>query len=130
MESAKKTVQEELMQLGKDWDKAIVANDAEAIGRFMSADWVIVGTEGGITGKEKFLEFIRAGDLLHEKMEFDDIRVKVYDNAAIITSRGTSAGTYKGNPFSYFEWSTSVFTRENDSWICVYTMLTPAQVPG
>ena len=34
---------EELTRLEEDWGRAMVQNDAEAIGRFMADDWVIIG---------------------------------------------------------------------------------------
>jgi ketosteroid isomerase-like protein len=120
-------IAKELKQLGRQWDEAIVNNDALEIGRFMAADWVIVGTEGGITTKPNFLDFIKSGDLHHNKMDFEDIRVKIYENSAIVISRGTSSGTYKGEPFSYYEWSTNVYIKNDGYWLCVLTMLTPAE---
>ena len=65
----------ELSQFGKDWDKAIEMNDVSAIAQFMSDDWVIIGTDGGITPKNTFLGFISSGDLKHTKMEFEDLRL-------------------------------------------------------
>ena len=38
----------ELLQIISDWDRAMVANDADAIGSFIAADWVIVGSDGSI----------------------------------------------------------------------------------
>ena len=120
-------IAKELNQLGRQWDKAIVNNDAVEIGRFMAADWVIIGTEGGITPKPNFLEYVASGDLHHNKMDFEDIRVEIYENTAIVISKGTSIGTYKGEPFSYYEWSTNVYIKNNGHWLCVLTMLTPAE---
>ena len=117
---------EELIQFGKQWDLAIVDNDVEKVSKFMSSDWVIVGTEGGITSKASFLDSIRSGDLVHTRMDFEDIRVKLYGNTGVVTSRGTSSGFYKGHPFSFFEWSTNVYILEGKEWRCVLTMLTPA----
>jgi hypothetical protein len=50
-----------------------------------------------------------------------------YGNTGVITSRGTSSGTYKGQPFSLHEWSTSIFALKDEKWFCVLTMLTPAK---
>ena len=120
----------ELTLICKQWDEAIADNNVMEIGKFMSDDWIIVGTEGGITAKQHFLDFVKSGDLLHNNMEFEDIRVTVYDNTGIVISKGTSSGTYKGEPFSYYEWSTNVFIRNEGVWLCVLTMLTPAEKPA
>ncbi len=127
MEAANSKPMEELKQLALKWADAIVSNDAEAINYFMSDEWVIVGTEGGITVKERFLDFIRSGDLMHTRMDSDEMRVRLYENTGVLTSCGTSAGTYKEQPFSYYEWSTDIFVMENGQWKCVLTMLTPAK---
>ncbi len=118
--------EEELLQFGKEWDEAIVNNDVNEIEKFMSDDWVIIGTEGGITSKPIFLEWIESGDLTHNRMDSDEIRIRIYENTGVVTSRGTSAGKYKCQPFELYEWSSSVFIRKEEKWICVLTMLTPA----
>jgi hypothetical protein len=69
-------VKQQLIQFGRQWDEAIANNNVEEISKFMSADWVIVGTEGGITSKSDFLDTIISGDLVHTKMDFQDIHVK------------------------------------------------------
>ena len=119
--------EEELILFGKKWDEAMVGNNAGEISEFMSDDWVIVGTGGGITPKNRFLEEIRNGNLTHSRMDSDEMRVKIYDNAGVVTSRGTSAGIYKGQPFELYEWSSSFFIRQQGKWFCVLTMLTPAE---
>jgi ketosteroid isomerase-like protein len=129
MGSIIKNMQEELTQWGKRWDQAMVANDANEMDRFISDDWVIVSTEGGITSKTIFLDFVKSGDLHHNKMDFEDIRVEIYGNTGVVTSKGTSSGAYKGEPFSYYEWSTNIFIKNDGYWRCVLTMLTPAEEP-
>ena len=120
--------EEALLEYCLNWDKAIVQNDVEEISRYMSDDWVCVATDGGISSKEHFLNWIKSGDLIHTRMDTDESRIKVYGNTGIVTGKGTSGGTYKGEPFSFYEWSTSVFTWENSQWVCVLTMLTPAKL--
>ena len=116
----------ELISFAKDWDNAMERNNADEIGSFMADDWVIIGTEGGITSKESFLETIRSGDLTHSRMDSDEMEVKVFENTGVIISRGTSAGKYKGQSFELYEWSTSVFIKREGKWSCIMTMLTPA----
>ena len=108
------------------WDVAMVTNDVDEIGRFMSSDWVIVDTLGGITTRAQFLERIKNGELVHTRMDQDEIRVKTYGDTGIVIARGTSAGTFKGEEFNFYEWSQSVFIHLSERWLCVSTMLTPA----
>ncbi len=119
-------MEKEIRQISRDWDRAIQENDIEGMAAYMADDWVLIGTEGGITQRETFLNAVRSGSLVHTQMEFENIRAKVYGDTAVITSRGTSSGTWEGNPFNLYEWSSSTFIRKNEKWLCVLTMLTPA----
>ena len=116
---------EELLDFSKRWDEAMVGNDAEEIAKFMSDDWKIIGSDG-ITSRSSFLQLISSGVLTHNRMDSDEHNINIYGNTGIVVSRGTSAGTYNGESFSLYEWSTSVFIRTGGKWLCVLTMLTPA----
>ena len=53
------------------------------------------------------------------------LRVKIYDNIALVTGRGKNTGTWQGEPMQADEWITDVYRKENDKWVCVLTHLTP-----
>jgi ketosteroid isomerase-like protein len=78
------------LNFAERWAEALVSNDAEQIGSFMSEDWVIVG-ENGMTNKPDFLSWISSGDLTHETMEMvGEARVKVYSDIAVLSARITN----------------------------------------
>ena len=116
---------DEFDRLERDWSRAIVSNDAEAIGSFMADDWVIVG-QSGITTRKQFLALVASGELTHEAMEGRVKRLRVYGDWAIMNARGTNNGHWKGHPFSSDEWITDVFEKAGGQWKCVLTQLTPA----
>ena len=119
-------VEERIVKLEEGMARAIVENDAEAIGRFLDDDWVIIDSErGGIITKSDFLGAVALGALSHELMEFDDWRIRVYNaDAAVATCRARSKGKYVGEAFSTHERSTSVYAKLNRNWQCVFTQLT------
>ena len=121
------TLQDELINLIKDWEKAIVANDPEAIARYMSDDWVLVTPEAGVIDRAQFLDAIATGQLTHATMHSDPVRVKTYDDVAVVTVRGSNNGAYLGEPFSADEWITDVLRNQDGRWRCVLTQLTPAR---
>ena len=59
-------MQDEVLRLEKEFSQAIVKNDAEAVGRFLADDWIIIDPDGGIVDKASFLEVIRSGVLTHD----------------------------------------------------------------
>ena len=79
----KSDVKEELINLEKDFERAVVANDAEAIGKFLADDWVIVDPNGDIIDKARFLSVIKSGVLTHELMESEDMQVRSYGDSAV-----------------------------------------------
>ena len=113
----------ELTAIAAAWDRAMVSNDAEAIGRFMTDDWLIVGADGATTDKASFLEHVRSGRLTHDTMTTTDIRVRRYGDAAVLLATGVSAGMFQGHRFHEHERQSNVFVRINNGWRCVLTHL-------
>ena len=113
----------ELVDVSRAWDRAMVGNDAAAIGRYMSDDWTIIGSDGGIIDKATFLALVSSGTLTHDMMESDDFQVRVFGDTAVVTSRGVSGGTYQGRAFRELERVTCVFVRQQRQWRCVHTHL-------
>lgn len=113
----------EVVTVARAWDRAMVENDAEAIGLFMADDWVIIGPDGSLGDKAAFLELVRSGALTHDTMESDDIGVRVYGEAAVFVARGVSGGVYRGRAFRELERVSCVFVRQEGRWRCVLTHL-------
>ena len=116
--------QETLLRLEKEFEQAVISNDAAAVGQLLADDWIIVGPDGRIIDKSRFLEVIKTGALSHEKMESDDVRVRIYENTAIVTALTTSKGKFMGQEFTSLERATDIFVKQNDRWQCVFTQLT------
>jgi ketosteroid isomerase-like protein len=121
------TVDTELANLVRAWNEAIVTNDVAAISGFMTDDWVLVTPEAGVVERARFLEAVETGALTHETMDSDVLRVRIYEDSAVLTARGRNNGMYQGHPFSADEWITDVFVQQHGAWRCVLTHLTPAQ---
>jgi len=113
----------ELLRVVDEWDRAMVANDAEAIGSFMADDWTIVGPDGSLGNKANFLALIAAGALTHDVMTSDDVQLRIYGDTAVVIARGVSGGAYQGQPFREVERSSNVFVKEGGRWRCVLTHL-------
>jgi ketosteroid isomerase-like protein len=114
---------EELIGVVNEWDRAMVQNDAEAIGRYMADDWTIIGSDGSVGDKPTFLGLVKSGALSHDVMESDDLSVRIYGDTAVVTARGVSGGKYQGQPFREVERSTCVFVKQEGQWRCVLTHL-------
>lgn len=117
------TASDELVEVAHAWDRAMIANDAEAIGRFMAEDWVIIGSDGGRSDKASFLGLVKSGALTHDVMTSEELNVRIYGDTAVVTARGVSGGKYQGHPFRETERVSSVFVKQDGEWKCVLTHL-------
>ena len=120
----KEATKQELLKFGADWAEAMVSNDAERIGSFMSDDWVIV-SERGISTKERFMSFVESGSLTHSAFEMaSDARVEVYGDTAVMTIRVKNTAHFGGQQFDADEWASDVFVKRDGRWLCVLSHIT------
>ncbi|HET9679902.1 MAG TPA: nuclear transport factor 2 family protein [Gammaproteobacteria bacterium] len=112
-----------LIAVTHDWDCAMIKNDADQIGCYMTNDWTIIGPDGRVGTKAAFLDLIRAGTLSHNVMESHDIDIRLYGDAAVVIARGVSGGEYGGEKFLLHERVSCVFIRHEARWLCVSTHL-------
>jgi ketosteroid isomerase-like protein len=115
---------EEIRKLEEEFGQAMIQNDADAIGRFLADDWIIVDPDGGIIDKARFLGVIKSGALTHQAMDSSEMRIRIYANTATVTALTTSTGKFMGQEFKTQERSTDVFVKDDGQWRCVISQLT------
>src|SRR6202021_3257102 len=112
-------MEEEILKLEKDFEQAIIKNDPNAINRFLADDLIIIDADGGIIDKSRFLGVIRSGALSHEVMDSNDVRVRIYGDAAAVTALTSTKGKFMGQEFTTQERATDVFVRQKGHGGCV-----------
>jgi len=116
--------EKEILEVESKFDEAMIQNDAEAIGRILSDDWIIIDPDGGVIDKSRFLDVIKSGALKHEAMDSEDIRVRTYPNTTTVTAVTHTRTKYLGKEFTTHERATDVFVKKDERWQCVLTHLT------
>ncbi len=119
-----RAAQEAILELERRFGEAMIRNDADAIGRLLSDDWIIIDPDGGVIDRSRFLAVIKSGALKHEAMDSEDIRVRTYPNTATFTAVTHTRTKYLGKEFTTHERATDVFVKEDGRWHCVLTHLT------
>jgi ketosteroid isomerase-like protein len=115
----------EVIDVGEAFNQAMVSNDVARIRACMADEWVLVTPEAGVVPRDRLLHVIEAGELSHDTMTKDVVRVRVYGDTAVVTSRGRNTGMFRGAPISADEWVTDVYQRIAGRWLCTLTHLTP-----
>ncbi len=121
---------ETFLDLERAFARSIIDNDADRVADFLTDDWIVVGSDGRIVDRIRFLEVIRSGLLTHDRMESSELRVREYGDAAVVTALTSTSGRYRGEPFETRERSTDVFVRHAGAWRCALTQLTAIAIPA
>lgn len=120
-------LKKEFQAIEDAFNKAVVSNDCQRILACVSEDWIIVDPQSGIIPKERFLSVVEQGMLKHTSMTKEILRVKVYENIALVTGRGKNTGSFSAQSFELDEWVTDIYHKKNGKWLCVLTHLTPVK---
>jgi ketosteroid isomerase-like protein len=113
--------EESALAAEQDVARALLANDANAVGRLLTEDWVVVSTYGGMADKDGFLEVIKSGQFTRKTMDLSDYRVRLYGNTAVVTSKLKTSGTLMGKSFDVAERQTDVLVWRDGGWKSVLT---------
>src|SRR5207244_10707744 len=119
-----RVTQDEILEVKREFGEAMIRNDADAVGRFLSDDWIIIDPDGGVLDQSRCLAVIKSGAVKHGAMDSEDIRVRTYPNAATVTAVTHTWTKYLGKEFRTHERATDVFVKKNGQWQCVLTHLT------
>lgn len=114
-------IEQELIQLKRDWGKAYVQRDIVLLNRIIADEYSVTDAEGHITNRAEIVANFKSGETLYEVSSYDDAKVKVYGDVAIVAGRGTVKGRSKTGSFHTQYYSTNVFVKRDGRWQAVAT---------
>ena len=117
--------EDELRQLEDKIADAVVRRDIAFVARVWAEEFVYTGVRGEVKTKTDILAELRAGDLQFDVLKFDDVRVRVYGDAAVATGRATTKGRSKQGEISGEFRYTRVYVKRLGAWQLVAFQGTP-----
>src|SRR5256884_3972963 len=115
-ETYKSSVEEAIRKLDNERIQAQIHADATALDRIYAADFIGVGPSGTVRTKPQVISDFTSGDLRFQSITTDDVRVRVYGNAAVETGRSTMNGQDKGNAVPHDTRFTRVWVKQQGRW--------------
>lgn len=91
-------------------------NDADALERLFAPDYVFVTPAGTIQNRQQRVAEIRSGDRKYELATYDEVRVWLYGDTAVVTARVTIKAKNKGVDASGQFRSTLTLVRIKGKW--------------
>jgi hypothetical protein len=116
----------ELLELAENVRQAELRGDVPFLERVLTADFVGIGPRGFVLNKEAWLGRHRSGDLKYESIERDEMALRTFTDAAILTTRETGKTLYKGQevPVGALR-ATYTFVRRSGSWRVAAVQFSP-----
>src|SRR5690242_642549 len=112
----KAVVEQVIRKLDDERIQAQIHADAIALERIYADDFIGVGPSGTVRTKPQVISDFTSGDLRFQSISTDDVRVRVYGNAAVETGRSTMNGQDKGNAVPHETRFTRVWIRQQGRW--------------
>src|SRR3989442_6705127 len=116
--------EEHVLKLDNEWNEAYPRRDVSALDRIIADDWVCIDGAGLVITKRQLLERVVAGATFFDPYKFDEISLRMFGDAAIVTGR--LSGTKRGNDGTFYleQRYTRVYVKSNDRWQSVATQVT------
>jgi ketosteroid isomerase-like protein len=121
--------EQELKQLVKDLDAALVKADTAFLDRVLHQDYVHYRPHGTIENRAQYLEDRKDGSVKFESLVADDIKVRFFGDTAIVTYRSTAKGKDQQGTIDEQRLWTRVFVRRDGRWQLVHGQGTTIQKP-
>ena len=107
---------QEVMRLADTWATAELQGDVAFLERTLADDFIGVGPLGFLLSKQEWLARLQSGDMKYTAHILDEVRVRAYNEAAIVIGRLTQEATYRDNPMNVQLRTTLVFIHQHEQW--------------
>ena len=118
-----------LREIDREWNEAYPNRDVEALDRIIADDWKCIDGAGRVVTKQQLLERVGANPSPFDSHEFDEIDLRLFGDAAVVTGRLAGRGRSEGGDFSVEQRYTRVYVRRAGVWRAVATQVTVVSDP-
>jgi hypothetical protein len=106
----------ELSRLESVWNDAYTHGKVEPLDQLLADDLIVTMTDMATLNKAQSIGLLRSGHLKFPRYETSDIRVRVYNDAAVVTGRLQRTRTVDGNNVDDDWRFTKVYVRRAGKW--------------
>jgi ketosteroid isomerase-like protein len=110
-------IEKDLIKLQRELVQALPKRDASAFDRIEADDFVFTDPEGTLRTKSQDIEALKSSSI--QSAEADDMKVRLYGDAAVVTGRLTCKGTYGGKDITGQYRFTDTWINQEGKWRCV-----------
>lgn len=105
-----------VLKLEQRWEDALIKADASALDELFDEGLVYTHSNGKVDTKQSYIRAIKSGATRYESMKRDDIRITVYDKAAVVTCHWEVHVASGGNKSDLDARYLHVYVNEGSGW--------------
>jgi len=102
--------------LNERYQKAVLQSDAATMDAILADDFVLYSSSGTEYSKKDLLADARRKDLVYQRNECSNVRVRVWGDTAVVSASLWEVGTDKGTPFDHRVDFADVYVRTSKGW--------------
>ena len=115
----------ELLKLEQKVGEAVIKQDVAFLDRVWSDEFTYGGVRGEFKTKAEVLAEIKSGTLKFEMLRFEDVKVRLYGNSAVVTGQAITKGRGPLGEISGQYRYTRVWVKQQGAWRLVAFQGTP-----
>ena len=112
----RENTEQEVARLANTWAAAELRGDVAFLEKTLADDFMGIGPLGFMLTKQEWIERHRSGDMKYDSFDLDEIRVRAYNEAAVLTGRQAQNAAYRGNSINAQFRITLVFVEQQGQW--------------
>jgi ketosteroid isomerase-like protein len=116
--------EKQVAMLSKQYREAAVKGDTEAMDAIQADDWVVIGPDGDIVSKAQNTKNVKDASVKFDSMAPSEVKVRVYGDAAVVTSRVHAKLKIKGEMVDDHVRVSEFYAKQGGKWRCVSMQLT------
>ena len=102
--------------LEMQWRDAVIHHNVRVMDRLLADDYLGISANGTVETKTEELAQSRAGTLRIKSLDLSDIKVRIYGNTAVVTSRAELTGVNGQSDISGNYRYTRVYNKRYGQW--------------
>ena len=109
-------VEQAVLKLESEWVEALIKADAAALEKLYSDNLTYTHSSGSTDTKAEYITNLKAGKTKYESLVREDVKVRVFSNTALHTSKTNIKLISNGQPSSFAVKMLHVWVKEGSNW--------------
>ncbi len=109
-------VEQTILKTEQEWEDALIKSDVAALDRIYADGLIYTHSNASVDDKATYIGNIKSGFTKYESMKRDDIKVRVYDDTAVVNCHWQVNVTARGNKIITDARYLHVYIKQNGRW--------------